>query len=63
VSHPSYATKGSPLHRKAGMVFVVAMLVMSSTGWLMATFMKPTPVNVMTGAMTFYLISTALLTV
>lgn len=36
-----YATKGSPLHRKAGMAFVVAMLVLSSTGSLMATFMKP----------------------
>src|SRR5688572_29861530 len=58
-----YATKGSPLHRRAGMVFVVAMLAMSSTGALMALFTKPNPVNIMAGSMTFYLVSTALLAV
>lgn len=58
-----FATKGSPLHRKAGTVFVGAMLVMASTGALMAVFIKPNPVNVMAGSMTFYLVSTAILTV
>lgn len=58
-----FATKGSPLHRKAGTVFVGAMLVMASTGALMAVFIKPNPVNVMAGSMTFYLVSTAMLTV
>ena len=58
-----YATKGSPLHRRAGMVFVVAMLAMSSTGALMALFIKPNPVNVMAGSLTFYLVSTGVLTV
>jgi len=58
-----YATKGSPLHRRSGRIFVVAMLVMASTGALMATFVKPNPVNVMAGSMTFYLVSTALLAV
>ena len=58
-----YATKGSPLHRRAGMVFVAAMLVMSSTGALMALVVKPNPVNVMAGATTFYLVCTGLLAV
>src|SRR5688572_21050387 len=58
-----YATKGSPLHRRAGMVFVVAMLTMSSTGALMALFAKPNAVNVMAGSMTFYLVSTGVLAV
>ncbi|GAB3385399.1 DUF2306 domain-containing protein [Lysobacter fragariae] len=57
------AAKGSPLHRRAGTVFVAAMLVMSSTGAVMAIFFKPNPVNVMAGSMTFYLVSTAMLTV
>jgi uncharacterized membrane protein len=58
-----YATKGSPLHRRAGMVFAVAMLAMSSTGALMALFIKPNPVNVMAGALTFYLVATGVLAV
>ena len=58
-----FAAKGSPLHRKAGTVFVAAMLVMSSTGAMMAIFIKPNPVNVMAGSMTFYLVGTAWLTV
>ena len=58
-----FAAKGSPLHRKAGTVFVAAMLVMSSTGAVMAIFIKPNPVNVMAGSMTFYLVATAWLTV
>lgn len=47
------ATKGSPLHRRSGLVFVFAMLVMSSSGVLMAVFVKPNPVNVMAGSLTF----------
>ena len=58
-----FAAKGSPLHRKAGTVFVGAMLVMASTGAIMAVFIKPNPVNVMAGSMTCYLVSTAMLTV
>lgn len=57
------ATKGSPLHRRSGMVFVVAMLVMSGSGALMAAFIKPNMVNVTAGLLTFYLVSTALLAV
>jgi uncharacterized membrane protein len=58
-----YATKGSPLHRRAGTVFVAAMLVMSSTGAVMALVAKPNPVNVMAGATTFYLVATGWLAV
>jgi uncharacterized membrane protein len=58
-----FATKGSPLHRQAGSVFVGAMLVMASTGALMAIFIKPNPVNVMAGSMTCYLVGTAMLAV
>ena len=58
-----FARKGSPLHRRAGTVFVGAMLVMSSTGALMAVFIKPNPVNVMAGSITFYMVCTAWLAV
>lgn len=58
-----YAAKGQKVHRKSGMVFAIAMLVMSSTGAVMAIFMKPNRVNVVAGVLTFYLVSTGLLTV
>lgn len=58
-----FAAKGAPLHRKSGLVFVVAMMVMSGTGALTAAFIKPNMVNVVAGLLTFYLVSTALLTV
>ena len=59
-----YATKGSWLHRKSGLLFVAAMLVMSSLGAEMAAFgSKPNRVSVVAGVLTFYLVSTALLTV
>jgi uncharacterized membrane protein len=58
-----YAVKGSPLHRKSGMWFVIAMTVMASTAVVMATFIAPNRVNVMAGLLTLYLVITALLTV
>ncbi len=58
-----YAVKGSTLHRRSGMVFVVAMLVLSGSGALMAVFVAPDGVNVIAGLLTFYLVCTALLTV
>lgn len=58
-----FARKGSPWHRRSGTVFVGAMLVMSSTGALMALFIKPNPVNVMAGSITFYMVCTAWLAV
>jgi peptidoglycan/LPS O-acetylase OafA/YrhL len=56
------AAKGARLHRKSGMVFVYAMLVMSASGALMAARM-PEPTSVLAGMLTFYLVITALLTV
>ncbi len=57
-----YAAKGAPLHRQVGMMFVYAMLVMSASGALMAMFVKVNRGNVMGGALTFYMVTTALLT-
>lgn len=58
-----YAAKGSTLHRKSGMIFVIAMLVMTSSAVVMAAFLRPNRVNVIAGVLTFYLVSTGLLTV
>ena len=58
-----YATKGAPLHRRSGMVFVVAMLTMTSTAVLIAAFARPNPVNIVAGALTFYMVCTAWLAV
>lgn len=58
-----YAAKGSTLHRKGGLAFVVAMWVMTSSAVLIAAFLRPNPVNVVAGTLTFYLVSTGLLTV
>lgn len=57
-----YATKGSKRHRESGTVFVVAMLVMALTGAFMAA-LKPDRGTAMGGVFTFYLVSTAMLTV
>lgn len=57
-----YALKGGRLHRKSGTVFVCAMLFMSASGAVMAA-LKPERISVIAGALTFYLVTTALLTV
>ena len=54
--------KGGTLHRKSGMVFVYAMLVMSASGAVMAARI-PERVSVIAGLLTLYLVVTALLTV
>ena len=54
--------KGAKLHRRSGMVFVYAMLVLSASGAVMAA-LKPERVSVLAGPLTFYLVITALLTV
>jgi uncharacterized membrane protein len=56
------ATKGSTLHRRSGTVFVVAMLCMSASGAFMAA-LKPDRGTALGGVLTFYLVSTAWLTV
>lgn len=57
-----YAIKGSPLHRKSGLVFVVAMLTMASTGVVLA-IARQDPGTALGGALVFYIVCTALLTV
>jgi len=57
-----YALKGAPLHRRSGMIFVYAMLVMASTGTLMS-IVHLNVGNVMAGTLTLYLVFTALLAV
>src|SRR4051812_19200531 len=57
-----FAYKGANLHRKSGMVFVFAMLVLSTTGTLIA-IVKGQPFNVVAGLLTGYLVVTGLLTV
>ena len=56
------ATKGSPMHRKAGAVFAVAMLVMASTGAGMAA-MVGERVSILAGMLTFYMVASGWLTV
>lgn len=56
------AMKGSRLHRKSGLAFVCSMLVMSGTGaWIAAIHSRM--LSVIAGALTFYLVLSALLTV
>ena len=58
-----YSTKGSPLHRRSGVVFAVAMLALTSSAVVMATFISPNRGNVVAGLTTFYLVATAWLAV
>ncbi len=59
-----YSTKGMPLHRRSGVVFVYAMLTMCLFGTTIATFRGVAPaVNVPAGVLTAYLVITALTTV
>ncbi len=50
--------KGSPAHRAAGNVFVIAMLIMGACGSILA-FLKHEPNNVFGGILTFYMVGTA----
>ena len=59
-----YSTKGGKLHRRSGMVFVYAMLTMSSFGALIAAVKGVwTEVNVSAAVLTAYLAVTALIAV
>lgn len=56
-----FARKGSPLHRRAGDVFVVAMLFMGAAGgWIAAT--KGDSANMLAGVSMVYLVSSAWIT-
>ena len=55
--------KGSPLHRKAGNVFFISMLILSSAGVVLSLIKTPNMGNILGGSTAFYLVSTAWLTV
>jgi hypothetical protein len=57
-----FLRKGSRRHGIAGDVFVIAMMILSATGAYMG-FMKSQPGNVLGGTLTFYLVTTAWMTV
>lgn len=58
-----YAAKGSTLHRRAGLLFVAAMLTMTSSAFVMAVFLRPNRLNAVAATLTAYLVVTALVTV
>jgi hypothetical protein len=56
-----YSTKGAPLHRRAGMAFVYAMLAMSAFGAVLAVSLGQwVEVNLAAAVVTAYLVITAL---
>lgn len=57
------AAKGASLHRRAGMVFVYSIFLMTSTAAVLAALHQPHPGNIVAAGLTFYLVATALLTV
>ena len=59
-----YSAKGTPLHRKTGLLFVFAMLPMAISGMSIAAIQGVAPaINIPAGAVTFYMVVTALTTV
>ena len=59
-----YAAKGATLHRRSGLLFVCAMVVMSLLGAFISALATSTiSVSVIAGVLTFYLVMTALITV
>ena len=57
-----FAKKGATVHRKAGLGFVAAMIVMSLSGALIAT-VKPDRGSIIAGLLTFYFVLTGMMTV
>jgi len=57
------AAKGGTLHRRAGTVFVVTMLIMAAAADYLAVVRPDQLPNLLVGTFTFYLITTAWLTV
>ena len=55
--------KGGTLHRRSGLLFVYAMLVMATSASIMALRNGIADGNVMAGVMTAYFVGTALMTV
>jgi uncharacterized membrane protein len=59
-----YAAKGAPLHKRAGMAFVAAMLTMAAFGLVLAVLHgKWAIINISAAITTAYLVTTALATV
>lgn len=58
-----YSRKGATLHRRSGMVFVVAMLTMTSSAVAITAFLRPNIVNMTAGLITFYLVASGALSV
>jgi uncharacterized membrane protein len=56
------AQKGASLHKKSGLIFVITMLIMSSTGAFLAA-LNGEKLNIVAGCLTFYLVATAFLVV
>ena len=57
------AKKGGAIHRRSGLLFVCAMLVMGFSASLLGFLKSPTDPNVFTGLLTAYFVGTALTTV
>ena len=57
-----FALKGATLHRRSGIIFVYAMLVLSASGAAIG-MLKSQRLSAVQGLLTFYLVATALLTV
>jgi uncharacterized membrane protein len=55
--------KGGTLHRRSGMIFVYAMLVMAGSGLVMAIGRAGTALNIAAATVTAYLVITSLVTV
>ena len=57
-----FSVKGLKLHRKSGVVFVDALVVLALTGAVIAT-VRHQPPNIIGGSLAFYMVTTAFLTV
>jgi hypothetical protein len=58
-----YSQKGRSVHRRSGRIFAYAMMLMTTTGALVALAFRPNRSNVIAASITFYLVATGLLTV
>jgi len=58
-----FARKGATLHRVAGTIFLISMLVMSAVAGYLAVVVPGQIVNLFIATFTFYLVATAWMTV
>jgi uncharacterized membrane protein len=57
------ATKGGTLHRRAGSLFAVAMLLSTGSAWILSGFVHPNRGNFVAASLTFVLVATGWLAV